>query len=70
MKVTVILFMAFVAIVGVFSAPDEGMPLAEWAASFLFTKAVGVQVRHIPSTRRRTEGWNCGCATIPPRHIA
>ena len=42
MKVVAILFFAFVAIVGVFSAPDEGMPLAEWAASFLFTKAVGV----------------------------
>ena len=42
MKAVAILFLAFVAVVGVFSAPDEGMPLAEWTASFLFTKAVGV----------------------------
>jgi di/tricarboxylate transporter len=42
MKAITILIIALVAVVGVFSAPDEGMPLAEWTASFLFTKAVGV----------------------------
>lgn len=42
MRVAAILFLAFVAIVGVFSAPEDSMPMAEWTVTFLTTKAVGV----------------------------
>lgn len=42
MRVAAILFLSLTAIVGVFSAPEDSKPMVEWAASFLFTKAVGV----------------------------
>lgn len=47
MRVAAILFLAFVAIVGVFSAPEDSKPMAEWMVTFLTTKAVGVLAAYL-----------------------
>lgn len=47
MRVAAILFLAFVAIVGVFSAPEDSKPMVEWTVTFLTTKAVGVLAAYL-----------------------
>lgn len=42
MKAITILILALIAVVGVFSAPEDSKPMVEWTVTFLTTKAVGV----------------------------
>ena len=47
MKVITILILALIAVVGVFSSPEDSKPMAEWTVTFLTTKAVGVLAAYL-----------------------
>ena len=47
MKAITILILAIVSVVGVFSAPEDSKPMAEWMVTFLTTKAVGVLAAYL-----------------------
>ena len=47
MKAITIMILAIVSVVGVFSAPEDSKPMAEWMVTFLTTKAVGVLAAYL-----------------------
>lgn len=47
MKVITILILALIAVVGVFSSPEDSKPMVEWTVTFLTTKAVGVLASYL-----------------------
>lgn len=47
MKAITILILSLIAVVGVFSAPDDTNRLVEWTVTFLATKSVGVLAAYL-----------------------